>query len=185
MKTSADETGQLVIKPKQQPQKEQSKPVSADKPSEKSSDKETYNAAMAAILAMQKKKTEAKKEEKIQFAGKSYSIEREKTTMDVKRESQMSKKKLGGACEGLDDLVQMINDKDKNVTCMDKTKLDWDEYTKENKLESELEQNRKDGYLQKRRFLNDVEEAEYQKKKQGVKESKKIEAMVEQAKLGK
>ena len=42
----------------------------------------------------------------------------------------IGKKKLGGACEGLDDLVQMINDKDKSVTCIDKSKMDWDDYTK-------------------------------------------------------
>ena len=97
----------------------------------------------------------------------------------------MSKKRLGGGCEGLDDLVQMINDKDKNISCIDKSKMDWDQYTKENKLESELEKNRKDGYLQKKKFLNEIDELEYQKKKQGEKESRKIASLVEQAKQGK
>ena len=68
---------------------------------------------------------------------------------------------LGGAQQGLDDIVTMINEKDKNVTCMDKTRLDWDKYTKEQKLEQELEKNRKDGFLAKKKFLDEVGELEY------------------------
>ena len=124
-------------------------------------------------------------EEKVKFAGKQYSVERQKTEADVRKQEQTGKKKLGGGQQGLDDLVQMINDKDKNVTCIDKSKLDWDDYTKQNKLQAELEKNRKDGYLQKKRFLNEIDEAEYQKKKQGEKESRKIAALVEQTKQGK
>lgn len=41
-------------------------------------------------------------------------------------------------------------DKDKNVNCMQKTRMDWDKYTKDEKLEDELELNRKDGYLVKK-----------------------------------
>jgi hypothetical protein len=33
---------------------------------------------------------------------------------------------------------------------MQKTRMDWDKYTKEEKLEDELELNRKDGYLVKK-----------------------------------
>ena len=55
----------------------------------------------------------------------------------------------------------MIGDKDKNVSCMDKSKIDWEKYTKEQKLEGEFEKNRKDGYLAKKRFLDDVNELEY------------------------
>jgi len=41
-------------------------------------------------------------------------------------------------------------DKDKNINCMQKTRMDWDKYTKKEKLEDELELNRKDGYLVKK-----------------------------------
>ena len=67
----------------------------------------------------------------------------------------------------------MIGDKDKNVTSIEKSKIDWDKYTKEQKLEGELEKNRKDGYLQKKKFLDNVSELEYQQKKQGEKASRK------------
>lgn len=44
--------------------------------------------------------------------------------------------------------------------------MDWSNYTKEEKLEAELEQNRKDGFLAKKKFLDQVSEKEYEHKKQ-------------------
>ena len=41
----------------------------------------------------------------------------------------------------------MIDNEGKNINTISKTKLDWDKYTKENKLEADFEKNRKDGYL--------------------------------------
>jgi len=41
----------------------------------------------------------------------------------------------------------MIDNKDKNVNVFQKTKIDWKSYTKEQKMEEDLEKNRKDGYL--------------------------------------
>jgi len=54
----------------------------------------------------------------------------------VKKDQITDKRKLGGACEGLDELVKMIGDKDKNVNCMQKTRIDWDKHTKEENLEA-------------------------------------------------
>ena len=51
------------------------------------------------------------------------------------------------------------------MNCMQKTRMDWDKYTKEEKLEDELEHNRKDGYLVKKSFLDSVGEREYEAKK--------------------
>lgn len=62
---------------------------------------------------------------------------------------QSDKKKLGGQATELDSLVNMIDNKDKNINALEKTKIDWDKHTKEQKLEDELEKNRKDGYLAK------------------------------------
>ena len=51
-------------------------------------------------------------------------------------------------------MVNIIDGKDKNVNVFEKTKIDWDKHTKDEKLEDELEKNRKDGYLAKQAFLN-------------------------------
>ena len=66
----------------------------------------------------------------------------------------MEKNKLGGQASELDTLVNMIDNKDKNINALQKTKVDWDKFTKEEKLDAEFEKNRKDGYLAKKRFLN-------------------------------
>ena len=50
----------------------------------------------------------------------------------------------------------MINDSDKNITSLEKSKLDWKNYTKDSKHEAELIKNRKDGFLAKRQFLEAV-----------------------------
>ena len=68
-----------------------------------------------------------------------------------------------------------IGEKEKNVTSIEKSKLDWDKYTKEQKMETELEKNRKDGFLAKKRFIDNVSELEYQQKKQGQKENRKMQ----------
>jgi len=41
----------------------------------------------------------------------------------------------------------MIDNQDKNINTYQKTKMDWDNYTKEQKLDAEFEKNRKDGYI--------------------------------------
>ena len=66
----------------------------------------------------------------------------------------------------LDNLVSMIDSKDKNINALQKTKIDWEKHTKEQNIEAELEKNRKDGYLAKQAFLGKVGEVEYQQKKE-------------------
>ncbi len=56
---------------------------------------------------------------------------------------------------------------------MQKTRIDWDKYTKDEKLEADLERNRKDGYLQKKRFLDAVGDREYEAKKEVEKATRK------------
>jgi len=55
----------------------------------------------------------------------------------------------------------MIDNKDKNINALQKTKIDWDKHTKDQKMEAELEKNRKDGYLGKQAFLNQAQAIEY------------------------
>ncbi len=52
------------------------------------------------------------------------------------------------------------------MNCIEKSKHDWKKYTKEEKLEQELEKNRKDGFLGKRKFLESVGEKEHEHKRQ-------------------
>ena len=44
---------------------------------------------------------------------------------------QSDKKKLGGQASELDSLVNMIDNKDKNINALEKNKIDWDKHTKE------------------------------------------------------
>ena len=90
----------------------------------------------------------------VKFAGATYTVDQRVTATDLKKFATQDKKKLGGQASELDSLVNMIDNKDKNINALTKTKIDWDKHTKEQKLEDELEKNRKDGYLAKQQFLN-------------------------------
>lgn len=105
---------------------------------------------MAAAKALEAKKASASVDQKIKFAGQTYQVSRDKTASDIKQEQRTIKNKVGGACGALDAIVNVIDEKEKNVTSLDKSKLDWDKYTRDQKLEGELEQNRKDGFLAKK-----------------------------------
>ena len=43
--------------------------------------------------------------------------------------------------------------------------MDWKQYAKEERIEGDLEKNRKDGYLAKKKFLEGVQEVEYEHQK--------------------
>ena len=72
----------------------------------------------------------------------------------------------------------MIQGSEKNVSSVTKSKIDWDKYTKEQKLEKELQANRKDGYLVKKSFLSKVDEREhaYNKEIERVYEKNKLKS---------
>lgn len=90
-----------------------------------------FEAAMAAVKALEARKNGSTMAAKVRFAGQQYSVERAKTDSDVRQEARAGKNRLGGACGGLDDIVATIGEKEKNVTSIEKSKLDWDKYTKE------------------------------------------------------
>ena len=48
----------------------------------------------------------------------------------MKQEQRAAKKYLGGGHGALDAIVGVIDEKEKNVSSLDKSKLDWDKYTK-------------------------------------------------------
>ena len=72
-----------------------------------------FDAAMAAVKALEARKNGATVEAKVKFAGQQYSVERSKTESDVRQEQRANKNKLGGACGGLDDIVATIGEKRK------------------------------------------------------------------------
>ena len=115
---------------------------------------DTFNAALEAVRLMKKKQQEGLVQDRVMFAGQSYSVERAATGRDLKKQEAQEKRKLGGKCEALDELVGLISAENKNVNCIEKSKIDWDQYAKEEKIEEQLEQNRKDGFLAKKRFLD-------------------------------
>ncbi len=71
----------------------------------------------------------------------------------------MDKTHLKGKQSGLDSLVTQLQGT-RTINTIDKSKKDWDKYVTQNKLEKALEQNRKDGYIAKQKFIEDAERAE-------------------------
>jgi len=128
-------------------------------------DKSLEDEALAIIRAMKSGNTK-KIKETINFAGRVYENERGMTVKDEKKIIQREKNQLKGTLSGLDNLVNMIDDGKKNITAISKSKIDWNKYAKDEKIESKLEQNRKDGYLQKKGFIEKTNEKVSQKKKE-------------------
>lgn len=84
---------------------------------------------------MKEKQAKSLVQDKVTFAGKTYNVERAATDKDAKKQELIDKKRLGGQCDALDQLVGLISDQGKNVNCIEKSKIDWTKYTKEEKLE--------------------------------------------------
>ena len=76
----------------------------------KKSEDPTFNAALEAIRLMKEKQSKALVSDKVTFAGKTYQVERAATSKDHKKQEMIDKKRLGGQCEALDQLVGLIND---------------------------------------------------------------------------
>lgn len=60
--------------------------------------------------------------------------------------------------EYLNKILGKINNKTKVINAVKKSKMDWKQYTKKEQIEDKLEQNRKNGMLQKQNFLLQVKE---------------------------
>jgi hypothetical protein len=70
--------------------------------------------------------------------------------------------------EYLQNLLKMIEAK--NINSMSKSRIDWKEYTNKANLDKQFSENRKDGYLEKKRFLekSKQDEKDYIKSKKRV-----------------
>ena len=91
--------------------------------------------------------------ERYEFAGEKIEVER---SVDVKEAEALQAKKAGS---GLGDLLDQLKGKSK-INTLQKSKLDWNQYTEDHGLSDEFEKNRKDGYIQKQEFLQNAEAAE-------------------------
>jgi len=88
------------------------------------------------------------------FAGKTFDATGKKQeTSNEKKEiqTQQGPKSKVSHTEYLNNLLKNIDAK--VINSMMKSKYDWKDYTKQNDLEKKLAENRKDGYLEKARFL--------------------------------
>ena len=91
--------------------------------------------------------------ETYEFAGQQVEVERK---VGVQEAAALREKK---AASGLGDILDQLKGKNK-ITTLQKSKLDWNQFTEEANLEDEFSQNRKDGYLAKQEFLKTVDAAE-------------------------
>lgn len=91
--------------------------------------------------------------QRYEFAGEKIEIESE---INEKEAALLQAKK---SASGLGGILDQLKGKNK-ISTLQKTKLDWNQFTTEEGLEDEFTQNRKDGYIQKKEFLQNAEAAE-------------------------
>lgn len=99
------------------------------------------------------------------FAGQKFTETKE---VDDKEVEKMKKKQTH---RGLDNIIEQISKK-KNISTIDKSKKDWKTYVEEKKLEKELSNNRKDGFLGKKQFLDQANAIIYEQNKLSIKKAK-------------
>eukprot|EP01016_Furgasonia_blochmanni_P034307 TRINITY_DN3681_c0_g1_i1.p1 TRINITY_DN3681_c0_g1~~TRINITY_DN3681_c0_g1_i1.p1 ORF type:complete len:322 (+),score=48.27 TRINITY_DN3681_c0_g1_i1:359-1324(+) len=125
---------------------------------------EKLEAEALAIVRRMKEK-ERMEEKVVEFAGKQYKITTQdtianKTTTIMEEPTNNSwggrqdkKKKDITPNQYLAQVLKMISNKAKSINSVSKSKLDWGNFVSKEGIEKELERNRKDGYLEKRKFL--------------------------------
>ena len=105
------------------------------------------------------------KTETYYFAGEKY----EETKEITDKEKEKIKKKQ--THHGLDQLIEEINKK-KNISTIDKSKKDWKDFVEKENIEKELINNRKDGFLGKKKFLDESNLIVNEQKKIDIKKAK-------------
>ena len=131
-----------------------------EKEKEKKLEEEINNAIKK--LKEQKEKTVTKE---YFFAGQKFE---EKKEISEKEIEKINKTK---SHNGIDSIIEDIRKK-KNISTMDKSKKDWKAYVEEKQIEKELSQNRKDGFLGKKKFLDETNELVNEQQKLMVKKAK-------------
>ena len=144
-----------------------SKPISQtinleenEKEKEKKLEEEIRNAINN--LKKQKEKTVTKE---YFFAGQKFEEKKEITEKEIEK---INKNKSHNS---IDAIIEDIKKK-KNISTMDKSKKDWKAYVEEKQIEKELSHNRKDGFLGKKKFLDEANEIVNEQQKLMVKKAK-------------
>jgi hypothetical protein len=103
-----------------------------------------------------KKKKEQEEENnkkiKTKFAGEEFEFNKELTEREKHINEIKAKSNTGTA---LDSIVENMNKK-KEINIFDKTRVDWDRFVEKKNLGKELDFQRKDGYLAKKRFIEET-----------------------------
>ena len=115
------------------------------------------------------KKSKEQKEktvtEKYYFAGQEFE---EKKEINEKEVEKLKKKQTN---KELDAIINEIAKK-RNISTMDKSKKDWKNYVEKHNIEKELMNNRKDGFLGKKKFIDETNEIVTEQNRVSIKKAK-------------
>ena len=131
---------------------------------EKEKEKKIEEEIQNAINNLKKQKEKAVTKEYF-FAGQKFEEKKEITEKEIEK---INKNKSHNS---LDAIIEDIRKK-KNISTMDKSKKDWKAYVEEKQIEKELSHNRKDGFLGKKKFLDETNELINEQKKLMIKKAK-------------
>ena len=113
-------------------------------------------------MKKQKEKTVTKE---FFFAGQKFEEKKEITEKEIEK---INKNKSHNS---IDSIIEDIRKK-KNISTMDKSIKDWKAYVEEKQIEKELSHNRKDGFLGKKKFLDETNELINEQQKLMIKKAK-------------
>lgn len=106
-------------------------------------------------LKLKNKENLSKIEKEIQDFDK---IQKEnKSNFEIKNKSEHIIEKIIQKQKYLKLVLEKINTKSKNLNSIGKSKIDWENFARKQKLEQRLAQNRKNGFLDKKKFLKNTE----------------------------
>ena len=131
---------------------------------EKEKEKKIEEEIQNAINNLKKQKEKAVTKEYF-FAGQKFEEKKEITEKEIEK---INKNKSHNS---LDAIIEDIRKK-KNINTMDKSKKDWKAYVEEKQIEKELSHNRKDGFLGKKKFLDETNELINEQQKLMIKKAK-------------
>ena len=131
---------------------------------EKEKEKKLEEEIRNAIDNMKKQKEKTVTKEYF-FAGQKFEEKKEITEKEIEK---INKTKSHNS---IDAIIEDIRKK-KNISTMDKSKKDWKAYVEEKQIEKELSHNRKDGFLGKKKFLDEANELINEQQKLMVKKAK-------------
>lgn len=122
-----------------------------------------------------KKEEEAQKTilSSTRFAGEEIQIEKELTEKEKKLLELKEKSKTHKSLDSVVDHLQ----KKKDMTIFDKTRVDWDKFVTKENLSKELDYARKDGFLAKKRFIEETNFKLLQQKKVEEKKQKYTQSL--------